>query len=50
MSTDIKEQARLLKNEYQREWRRKNPERAREHQKSYWERQAIKQLKENRDI
>lgn len=48
--TDIKEKARLLKNEYQREWRRKNPDKVKKHISSYWERQAIEQLKANRDI
>jgi len=43
-TTNLKEKARLLKNEYQREWRKNNPERAREHQDNYWIRQAAKEL------
>lgn len=34
------ETIRALKNAYQREWRKRNPEKAKEHQRRYWERKA----------
>lgn len=44
---DLKEKARLLKNEYQREWRKNNRERARQHQENFWIRKAAKELEES---
>lgn len=41
---DIKEMARKKKNEYQRKWRKNNPEKVREHQNNYWERLALKEM------
>jgi len=32
--------ARQMQNEYQAEWRKKNPGKAQEHIKSYWQRRA----------
>ncbi len=40
MSKDIKEKARLKRNAYMREWRRKNKDKVREYQENYWERKA----------
>lgn len=43
----IKEKARLLKNARQREWYRKNPGKAAEYDRRYWEKKALEQLKAN---
>jgi predicted RNA-binding Zn-ribbon protein involved in translation (DUF1610 family) len=40
--TELSDKAREIKNAYQREWRRKNPERLKKHMADYWERKAAK--------
>ena len=42
----VKEAARLAKNAYAREWRKKNPEKARAATERYWMRVAEKRLTE----
>ncbi len=39
---EISEMARKLKNEYQKNWKRQNPDKVRASQNRYWERQAAK--------
>lgn len=36
----ISDQGREVRNEYQRQWRRRNPERMRSYRVNYWERVA----------
>jgi len=38
----MSEAARKAQREYMREWRRKNPEKVRRNQESYWERKVRK--------
>jgi hypothetical protein len=45
-AAQMSEEAKAAKNEYQREWRRKNPERLKHHLLTYWERKAQKQQQE----
>ncbi len=47
---EIQELAREKQREYQREWRRNNPDKVREYNQSYWRRRAIRELKENKTI
>ena len=35
-----KEKARLMKNAYQREWARKNPDKVKAYQANYWQKKA----------
>lgn len=37
---ELSEEAKQKRAEYQRNWRRKNPDRLRKYQASYWEKQA----------
>jgi hypothetical protein len=37
---DLSKEARQARNEYMREWRRKNKDKVKKHQEDYWERQA----------
>ena len=37
---DLSKEARQARNEYMREWRRKNKDKVKKYQKDYWERQA----------
>jgi len=46
----LEELAREKQREYLREWRRNNPDKVREYNKSYWRRRAIRELKENKTI
>lgn len=46
---NLSEKARELRNEYMREWRRKNPDRVRESKARYWERRA-KELEEQEGV
>ena len=39
--------AKEAKREYQREWRFKNKDRVREHNKRYWEKVALKRLQDD---
>lgn len=41
--TPEQEAVRLLKNAYNREWRKKNPEKARAIQERYWQKKLLKQ-------
>lgn len=38
----MNEEAKKARREYQKQWRKKNPEKIREIQKRYWEKQAEK--------
>ena len=38
--TILEEEIRAARNKYQNEWRRKNKEKVRQYNKSYWERKA----------
>ena len=44
----LEELAKEKQREYQREWRKKNPDKVKEYNKSYWERRALRELKENK--
>jgi len=37
---ELSEQARRLRNEYQRQYRKKNPDKLKEYNRRYWERKA----------
>jgi len=41
---ELEQKAKALKADYQREWRKKNPEKARKAQMDYWKRKAIAAL------
>jgi hypothetical protein len=41
--TELSDKARDLKNAYQREWRRRNPDKLKKHLVDYWERKAAKE-------
>lgn len=43
----LSEKARKAKNAYQREWRRRNPEKIKEYTKRHWERMAERLEKED---
>ena len=38
----LTDKARELKNAYQRDWKKRNPDKVRKHINDYWERQAAK--------
>ena len=38
--SQLSDQAKQLKNEYMRNWRKNNPDKIRKYQRDYWERQA----------
>jgi Tfp pilus assembly protein PilO len=40
----MNEEARRLRNEYMREYRKKNPEKVKRIQERYWENRAVKEL------
>ena len=40
----LSDKAKAMKNAYNREWRRKNPEKVQKYFKKYWEKQAAKNL------
>jgi hypothetical protein len=40
--SDLTEKARQLKNAYQREWKRRNPDKVKKYCQSYWEKKAAK--------
>ena len=42
----LEELAKQKRNEYMRENRKKNPEKIKQYQDSYWKRRAIKELKQ----
>jgi hypothetical protein len=44
----ISDQGREVRNEYQRQWRRRNPERMRSYRVNYWERKAEKQQNQDK--
>ena len=45
----LSEEARQLKNQRAREWRRKNPEKEREYHERYWEKKAREAATEKED-
>lgn len=49
---NLSKEARQARNEYMREWRRKNKDKVKKHQEDYWERQASNEgdKEENRAI
>lgn len=47
MDQKIQELARELKRQYQREWKRNNPEKVKDITRRYWERKAEKLLEEH---
>lgn len=50
MKKTLEEEARQIRRDYLRDWRRKNPEKVREANRRYWERRArLKLEKEGRD-
>lgn len=40
--TELSDKARELKNSYQRDWRKRNPDKLKKHLADYWERKAAK--------
>ena len=40
MSKQLSEEARKARNEYYREWRKKNPEKVKQAQEKYWKKKA----------
>lgn len=42
-------EAKAARNAYLREWRKKNPNKVRQHQENYWQRQAERQEAEDRE-
>lgn len=42
----LSEEARKMKNAYLRKWRKKNPEKTKQHQINYWEKKAQEQQEE----
>ena len=46
----LSEKAKELRNAYQREWKRRNPERARQYNQTYWEKKAKKAEEEQTNI
>ena len=40
MSKQLSEEARKARNEYYREWRKKNPEKVKQAQERYWKKKA----------
>jgi NADH pyrophosphatase NudC (nudix superfamily) len=45
---DLSEKAKALRSKHQREWRRRNPERIRQYNATYWERRAAKEAEAER--
>ena len=45
---EIQELAREKQREYQREWRKKNPDKVKEYNKRYWRKKALEMLKESK--
>ncbi len=43
---EMQELAREKQREYQREWRKRNPEKIKEYNQRYWIRRALRELKE----
>lgn len=46
---DLKLRAREIRNEYMRQYRKKNPDKVREINKRYWERKAEREQEEQED-
>ena len=44
----IHELAKKIRREYQREWRKKNPDKVKEYNQRYWRRRALRELKEDK--
>ena len=44
----LQELAKKIRREYQREWRKKNPDKVSEYNKRYWRRKALEMLKESK--
>ena len=42
----LEELAREKKREYQKAWRKKNPDKVKEYNQRYWRRRALRELKE----
>jgi len=40
MNMELSEEAKKLRNKYQREWKRNHPEKVRQYHKAYWEEKA----------
>ena len=47
---ELKEQARLLKNRYQREWKKNNPEKVKGYMENYWLKVAETELRKDKEI
>ena len=47
MSTELSEQAKRAKAEYQRAWRAKNKDKCRQYKKNYWEKKALELAESN---
>ena len=44
----LEELAKEKQREYQREWRKKNPDKVKEYNQRYWRKKALEMLKENK--
>ena len=43
IKTEMSEEAKATKREYERRWRQENPDRVREIKRRYWEKRALRQ-------
>ncbi len=46
---ELSEKARKLRNEYQRKWKARNPDKIREYDRRYWEKKAANEQNERPD-
>ena len=44
----LSETAREAKNQYSRDWRKNNPDKVKEYNQRYWERQALKRAEKSK--
>ena len=50
MPSNIDEQVKAERREYQRKWRAANPDKTKKHQEDYWRRRAERKLAEQKEI
>ncbi len=44
------EEARLMKNQYQRNWYAKNPGKSQEYNRRYWEKRVMKDMMQDKEV
>lgn len=49
IQSNLPDQAREARNEYAREWRKRNPDKVREANRRYWENRAKKEAEKRRE-